>query len=470
VATSGALAELGRRATARLPEKAQEQARLHLFDALAAALAGAATREGGNAARHLAGRGRDQPPAWIPAQTSQALPPALAPADIVLALARCIRCTEMDDLQLESVTTAAAAAVPALIGALAYVAAGPGAGGLPAMGEALGALAAGYDVMFTLGLAAGGPGFLYGRGGWPSLAGAGPAAAATAGRLLGLGAEGIAHAIALALLSTPRSLRGSGEDGRWLSFGLAVTAGFQAALAAAAGARGDLGLLDADRAHEPFAGAGEVMERPWVPGLGLAKAHFKRWASAGQVAAAIDAAGALQDSLGFTADDARAVDVHVPPAYRRMIDQPAGSGRLWSLLSAQYQVAVRLLCPDDLFDCARPVLRCSPGFLRVMRAVRVHDADSLAALHPRSYPARVQVTLASGAVAGFLSDGRSPAPDWSWDAVLGKALAAAARTGTEVMAGRLHEATTRSDDCAGLLTLAASLITGHGQASGRGRP
>jgi 2-methylcitrate dehydratase PrpD len=333
--------------------------------------------------------------------------------------------------------------------------------------DMLGALAAGYDVMFTLGLAAGGPRFLYKQGGWPSLIGAGPAAAATAGRLLGLEADGVAHAIALALVSTPRSLRGSGEDGRWLSFGVAVAAGFQAALAVAADARGDTGLLGQDRAagervHQSgdplFAGLGEVLDRPWAPGLGLSKAHFKRWASAGQVAAAIDAAGTLQDCLGFAAGDVTAIDVHVPPAYRRMIDQPEGTGRLWSLLSAQYQVAVRLLYPDDLFDCARPVLRDSPDFLRVMRAVRVHDAEPLAARHPRSYPARVEVTLAGGRVAGFLSDGRSPAPDWSWDATAGKALATAARTGTEAAVERLRRATAPAADPAELLSSVMTLI------------
>ena len=207
------------------------------------------------------------------------------------------------------------------------------------------------------------------------------------------------------------------------------------------------------------------MDRPWAPGLGLAKAHFKRWASAGQVAAAIDAAGGAPGltRLHRGRRDGRR---RTRPARLPADDRPAsGTGRFWSLLSAQYQVAARLLCPNDLFDCARPVLRRSPGFLRVMQAVRVHDEDSLAALHPRSYPARVEVTLASGVVADFLSDGRSPAPDWSWDAVLGKAMAVAARTGIGVMTGRLHEATARSDDCAELLTLAASLITGHGQAS-----
>src|SRR5580692_3484170 len=201
---SGPLLELGRRAVTRLPADARDQARMHLFDALAAALAGAATREGGNAARHLEWASGGHRP---------------GPADLVLALARRIRATEMDDLQLESVTTAGAAVVPALIGALAVIAGrgGRGAGDRAGAGDVLGAddmlgaLAAGYDVMFTLGLAAGGPRFLYEQGGWPSLIGAGPAAAATAGRLLGLEADGVAHAIALALVSTPRSLRGSGE-------------------------------------------------------------------------------------------------------------------------------------------------------------------------------------------------------------------------------------------------------------------
>jgi 2-methylcitrate dehydratase PrpD len=438
---SSPLLELGRRAAERLPDATGELARMHLFDALAAALAGAATGEGGNAARHLGILAGDGPP---------------APADTVLTLARRIRATELDDLQLESVTTAAAAVVPALLGAAAV--AGRSARGAD---EVLGALAAGYDVMFTLGLAAGGPDFLYRRRGWPSLVAAGPAAAATTGRLLGLDATGISHALALALLSTPRTTRAGGEDGRWLSFGLAVTAGFHAALAVLAGARGPASLLGAPGAAAGaglFTGLGAALALPWAPGAGLVKAHLKRWASAGQVAAAIDALGELQGAHGFTAADVTAIDVHVPPAYRKMIDQPTGTGRLWSLLSAQYQLAVRLHCPQDLFDCVRPVLRDSPGFLRTLRMIRVHDAAALSARHPRSYPAGVEVTLAGSSVVDCLSDDRSPAPDWDWDTVLSKALAVAAHTGTEAAIGGLREAAVRSSDSRELLTSTEPLL------------
>ncbi len=443
---SSPLLELGRRAACPVPEQVRVQGRLHLFDALTAALAGSATPEGGNAARHLDSLVPDRRQA--------------SPVDTVLALARHIRATELDDLQLESVTTAAAAVVPALVGAIAVAGKSEcGADGV------LGAMAAGYDVMFALGLAAGGPDFLYRQRGWPSLIAAGPAAAATAGRLLGLDAEAVAHAIALALLSTPRSLRGSGEDGRWLSFGLAVTAGFQAALAARAGSRGDLALLDSSSGDSLFLGVRAALARPWEPGLGLAKACFKQWASAGQVAATIDAVGVLQQAHCFSAIDVTAIDVHVPPAYRQMIDQPTGSGRLWSLVSAQYQIAVRLLHPPDLFDCARLVLRDSPGFRRIMNAVRVHDADSLASRHPLSYPARVAVTLADGTVIGCLSDGRSPAPHWDRDSVLDKARGVAAQAGVEDRIAPLHDAVTGFSDSAQFLRDVLPIAAGLGHMS-----
>ena len=427
IAVSSLLLELGRRAASPASAQAQAPARLHLFDAVVAAVAGATTREGALTARTIENLGA------CPRETSA--------ADLVLALARRIRATELDDLQLESVTTAAAAVVPALVGAAAI--AGKREYGAD---DLLGAMTAGYDIMHTLGLGAGGPDFLYRQGGWPSLVAAGPAAAATAGRLLGLDPEQIAHAIALAVLSTPRSMRGSGEDGRWLSFGLAVTAGFQAALAARSGSRGDLGLLDQDPSLTQNAGSGifpglpDVLARPWEPGRGLAGAHLKQWASAGQVAAAIDAVAVLHDRHGLRAADVTAVDVHVPAAYRRMIDQPSGSGRTWSLVSAQYQVAARLLHPQDRFDCARSALRDSSAFLRLMGVVRVHEEDALAARHPQSYPARVAVTLRNGLTADYLSDGRSPCPHWHWDPLLSKARAVAVRAGVEERIDPLREA------------------------------
>ncbi|HVT68956.1 MAG TPA: hypothetical protein VHF26_14490, partial [Trebonia sp.] len=233
--------------------------------------------------------------------------------------------------------------------------------------------------------------------------------------------------------------------------------GFHAALAARAGARGDLSLLDqghrrpGNSGSEVFAGLRAVLERPWVPGHGISGAHFKQWASAGQVAAAIDAAGVLQDTHGFSAGDVTRVDVGVPAAYRRMIDQPAGAGRIWSLVSAQYQVAARLLHPQDLFDCARTVLRDSADFRRLMAVIHVHEEEALAPRHPASYPARVEVTLRGGMTAAYLSAGRSPAPHWDWEPLLVKARAVAASAAAGERISPLRAAVSGFTDSAGFL-------------------
>jgi 2-methylcitrate dehydratase PrpD len=285
-------------------------------------------------------------------------------------------------------------------------------------------MAAGYDVMYLAGLATGGPEFLYRKRGWPSLAAAGPAAAATAARVMGLGDDGAGHAMALALLSTPAGLRAGTEDGRWLSFGLAVAAGVEAALATRAGARGDLRTLEnAARAGQgPFGDLKQMRTSSWQPGQGLAGAQLKRWASAAQVAAAIDAAGALRDEDGIRTGELAAVDVYVPADHRQMIDQPARAGRVWSLLSAQYQIAVALLHPGDLYDCAREMLRGSARFRALMGIISVHHGADLEHLYPRHYPARVEVTLSGGRKLARLSAGRSPSPRWDWDTVTDKAL------------------------------------------------
>ena len=249
------LLELGRRTASPASARAQAPARLHLFDAAVAALAGATTREGAATARYVENQG--------------ACPRETLAADLVLTLARRIRATELDDLQLESVTTAAAAVVPALVGAVAI------AGKREyCADDVLSAMTAGYDIMHTLGLAVGGADFLYRQG-----------AGLASSRLVQPPPRRRADCLASIPRRSrtpsrwprcrrPRSLRGSGEDGRWLSFGLAVTAGFHAALAVAqrlarrpAPARpGSQPRRELRRPAVP--GLPAVLARPWKPGAG----------------------------------------------------------------------------------------------------------------------------------------------------------------------------------------------------------
>jgi hypothetical protein len=75
-----------------------------------------------------------------------------------------------------------------------------------------------------------------------------------------------------------------------------------------------------------------------------------------------------------------------------------------------------------------------------MGVVRVHAEDALAVRHPESYPARISMTLRNGMTADYLSDGRSPSPDWHWDPLLTKARAVAVRLGVQERVDPLRDA------------------------------
>lgn len=96
------------------------------------------------------------------------------------------------------------------------------------------------------------------------------AAAVTAGRLLGLDAQQLAHAIALALGSAGRPLSAT-MAGRGLATAAAVERGYTAAELAQQGAQGDLELLDRPQgffqAHgctHPLPGALEALGQAWI--------------------------------------------------------------------------------------------------------------------------------------------------------------------------------------------------------------
>ncbi len=222
------------------------------------------------------------------------------------------------------------------------------------------------------------------------------------------------------------------------SFGVAVAAGVEAAVAARAGVTGDLEILeDAGTAgglvhFDPARTAAASEFEPCFDGL--REAHLKHWCSAGQVAAALEAVGRIQDELGLTKDDVGRVEVEVPPAYAAMIDRPVVGDRISSMLSVQYGIALRLAHPEDLFDCVRSTLRREPDFQALMSRVNVSAAADLDPLHPSTWPARVSVTALDGRRAELVSSGHSPDPEWVWEKVLdkGRRVAEAAQLGLDV--------------------------------------
>ncbi|HEY2578143.1 MAG TPA: MmgE/PrpD family protein [Streptosporangiaceae bacterium] len=159
---------------------------------------------------------------------------------------------DFDDLHMESTTHISAVCVPTALatrgGARAYLAA---AGVMARLGTALGwpHYSAGWHATCTTGA---------------------PASAAGAAVALGLGAEQIATAIALAVPAAGGVQRAFGTDAKSLQVGFAVDSGLRAARLAAAGASADPTALDAWVSLVGGTADGNpVADSPAVPG-GLA--------------------------------------------------------------------------------------------------------------------------------------------------------------------------------------------------------
>jgi 2-methylcitrate dehydratase PrpD len=244
---------------------------------------------------------------------------------------------------------------------------------------------------------------------WPTYYGAPLAAAVTTARLLELDDERTAHARAIAAsraVGTAGRIAGE-PTSRWLTCGCAAADGVVAALAAEAGMLGDLALSGRPMAARPPAAAEPA----------VARVEVKPFPGARQAQPAVQAALAACDELGAPPV---AVDVAVPEAYRAMVDHPAPSGRLASLVSAQFQVAAALTEPEALFDVARDRPALGPVGQALMAATRVASDDELTGRYPLQWGARVRVRDERGATAQATVLG--PDAPSSWDDLVAKHL------------------------------------------------
>jgi 2-methylcitrate dehydratase PrpD len=398
--------------TPAVPPGAVDRLRLHLFDTLGAALAGGATAEGQTIAAFAADAGGvgTVPAVGLPLRTSAPL--------AALAASAATRCTEVDDIHLESCTTPGAVVVPTAL-ALAH--------GRTDVDAAtfLASLLAGYEVLTRFGRAVDGPNVLYG-GVWPTYLGAGCGAAAVAARLLRLDAEQTTHALAAALaLAAGTSTRGRSPSARWLTLGCAVQNGVLAALGARRGIHGDPALLDgAWSASTGLAVDGAAL----LAGLGetcaLEQMSLKPYCAAKQATGAIAAFVALLDESGLDPAAIESVLVTVPPRYAAMIDQPTPPPeRLGTIVSAQYRLALAAYYRDELLDVAAATPHVEPAFRALMAKIRVAGDPGLAFDYPRAWPARV-AARAGGIV--YVQEVRhcagDPGEPLGWDAVTQKAL------------------------------------------------
>ena len=347
---------------------AREALRLHVADTVGAWIAGSATPEGRALLKFGANR--------------DAMPDRVA---VHCALARL---SEIDDIHLVSATTPGALVVPAAL----TIAASLGLEGA-ALGEAI---AVGYDAMVRLGAALDGPAILY-RGIWPTCVAAPFAVAAVASRLLGLTETQAAHALGIALvIASPGVGRPSGTTtSRWLAIGNAARNGVTAALSAQSGFTADLGIFEGEFFSSIYGlspnHAGLLDDRPV-----LSEVSFKPWCAARQTMAATQALKEMIES-GVSPSEMTKLVVGVPPPTLRMIDHGVVSGdRASHLTSVGYQMALAAFAPEGALDVKEAPKAISEKIRIFMSRVTVKADEDLLGHYPKSWPARLVVSVPLG--------------------------------------------------------------------------
>jgi 2-methylcitrate dehydratase PrpD len=373
------VAESGRE---RPSDAVRELLELHLIDTVGAWIASTRTAEGAALLRFRAAmRARGQ---------------ARGQAGGTLALDLATRCalarlSEIDDIHLPSMTTPGAIVIP---GALTL------AGALPAVtaDDVIAAILAGTEAMTRLGRAVDGPTILY-RGIWPTYFAAPFGIAAVAARLLELGAEATADALALALtLAAPAvGHHNAATTSRWFAVGNAARNGLTAALAAQQGFTSDRKLFEGRFLPGVLGVTLDIAAL--TDGLGergaLTEVSFKPWCAARQTMAATQALKEIVAG-GVAPAAIDEIEVSVLPPHLKMIDHGVVAGdRASHLTSVQYCMAVAALVPDMAFDVQQTPPELPSAVRGLMAKIKVEADERLLADYPRSWPARARVAAGS---------------------------------------------------------------------------
>src|SRR6516162_6467945 len=360
----------------------RELVELHLVDTVGALIASTRTVEGANLLRFRAAMREREERAWT--------------LDLATRCALA-RLSEIDDIHLPSMMTPGAIVIP---GALTL------AGALPAVAadDVIAAILAGTEAMTRLGRAVDGPAILY-RGIWPTYFAAPFGIAAVAARLLKLGTEATADALALALTFASPAVghHNAATTSRWFALGNAARNGLVAALAAQQGFTSDRKLIEGPILSGAYGITPDVAVL--TDGLGeriaLAEVSFKPWCAARQTMAATQALREIIAS-GIAPAAIDEIAVSVPPPHLKMIDHGVtASDRASRLTSVQYCLAVATLAPDMAFDVQQSPPQLPPAVRNLMAKIKVAADERLLADYPRSWPAHVRV------VAGFAQHERT---------------------------------------------------------------
>jgi 2-methylcitrate dehydratase PrpD len=352
----------------------REMFQLHLIDTVAAWIAGTATTEGQALLRFRAamqGGGHAGDALSLDLSTRCAL----------------VRLSEIDDIHLPSMTTPGGIVIPAALTL---------AGAMPAVkaDDVTAAILAGYEAMTRLGRAIDGPTALY-RGIWPTYFAAPFGVAAVAARLLKLGEQQAANALALALTFAAPGVghHNAATTSRWFAIGNAAGNGLAAALAAQEGFTSDLKLAESSFLSGIYNLKPDTAAL--TDGLGdgtvLSEVSFKPWCAARQTMAATQALKEIIES-GVAPESITEISASVLPPHLKMIDHGVVAGdRASHLTSLPYCMAIAAVAPDMAFDVQQSPVDLPTTVRSFMSTIKVEADESLLVDYPRSWRARVTV-------------------------------------------------------------------------------
>lgn len=261
------------------------------------------------------------------------------------------------------------------------------------------AIVAGYEVGCRISLAIQPSHYAF----WHTTATVGAIGAAVAGAaLLGCGATGIGHAIALASSFAgghQQNLQGEGMA-KALHPGHAADAGLLAAYAAAAGVTGSTDSLHAPKG---FAAATSVSSGDWdaaLEGLGMwtpiTRMTVKAHGCCGHIFPALDGLKVLREVAPFAPEQVAAIHVDGYGATRSMCDRPQAASAQDARFSIQYCLAAELVLGAVRLEAFRPAALVDPRIRGLMPKITVAEDAEFAAAYPRKRQARLTVTLADG--------------------------------------------------------------------------
>jgi 2-methylcitrate dehydratase PrpD len=285
---------------------------------------------------------------------------------------------------------------------------------MPCSGKAiLAAFVVGAEVSIRIGLALGRSHIEKGWHGTGTFGTFG--AAAGAGKLLGLDAGGLVHALGIASVQAAGLVRGFGTMCKPLHAGKAAMNGLLAACLARDGFAGPLEILEGPRSFGMLFGGETLAPSLALDGLDreyrMLDISFKPYACCSQTHATADAVRALRQAHGLRPDDVQTITLTVNPVAANLAGIARPSSGLEGKFSLAYVAALALageplgvdgfqdgrVARPDLQDiCSRVTLQASPGMGDVETSAAVVMRDGRRLTH--------SVAVARGNPGNPLSD------------------------------------------------------------------